>query len=93
MPFRFRSGPVLTSANEFATSTKSSLPVIGVDLPTQTLSQLTLDPAWITEDEEWRSLVSSLGVMGEDRRYMDNVREMVRATYFGSSSALSLIHI
>lgn len=65
-------------ASDFATQTQSTLPVLGIDLPPLLICQLTLDTAWITDDEAWRSLLNKEGVHAGDRRYMDSIREGVQ---------------
>ncbi|KAL0241915.1 hypothetical protein I308_106089 [Cryptococcus tetragattii IND107] len=65
-------------ASDFATQTQSTLPVLGIDLPPLLICQLTLDTAWITDDEAWRSLLNKEGVHPGDRRYMDSIREGVQ---------------
>lgn len=52
--------------------------MLGIDLPPLLICQLTLDTAWITDDEAWRSLLSKEGVHPGDRRYMDSIREGVQ---------------
>jgi hypothetical protein len=63
-------------ASDFATSNKIQLPIIGVDLPLPLLSQLTLDVAWVTEEEPWRGVLASM--TPPDRKYAEQVREAVR---------------
>lgn len=62
--------------SEFATSTKSSLPIIAVDLPLPLLSRLTLHPEWVSDDEPFKSILASLAT--SERKYADTVREGVR---------------
>nr|ODN99778.1 PEK/GCN2 protein kinase [Cryptococcus depauperatus CBS 7855] len=64
-------------AAEFAAQTKSSLPVLGIDLPPFLLCQLTLDTAWVHDDEAWRAILSKEGIHPSDRRYADTIREGV----------------
>lgn len=67
----------LLSAVEFATTTRSQLPIIAVDLPAALLSGLASDHAWLTEDEAWRGVLTV--VPGPDRRYAEIVRDAVRS--------------
>lgn len=64
-------------ADDFATSVKSSLPVIGVDLSAEMLSAMTLETAWVRDDEQWRAITHPQ-LPTSERRYADQVREAVR---------------
>lgn len=66
----------LTSADEFAASVKSTLPVIGVDLAPELLSQLAFETGWITDDDAWRSLTHS-ALPNSERSYAEQVRRAV----------------
>ena len=70
-------------ASEFATSSGSTLPIIGVDLPITLLSKWTLDSTWIHDDEAWRGTLASIST--SDRRYADSVREAVQDAMRGKS--------
>jgi translation initiation factor 2-alpha kinase 4 len=63
-------------AHDFVQSTKSSLPVIGVDLPVHILSHMALETGWITDDEAWKPILADKAV--SDRKYAETVREGVR---------------
>lgn len=62
--------------HEFALSTKSPLPILGVDLPLQRLSELTVHPEWVRSEERWKTILAELSP--EDRKYADSVREGVQ---------------
>ena len=62
-------------ASEFAASTKSTLPIIGVDLAPSILAQMTLDTAWLIDDEAWRLLLTPFSTA--DRRYLESIKEAV----------------
>jgi translation initiation factor 2-alpha kinase 4 len=47
-----------------------------VDLPLPLLSQLTLDSAWLVEEEIWRGILA--GLKTAERTYADSVREAVK---------------
>lgn len=64
-------------AADFAVSVKSSLPVIGVDLSAEMLSAMTLDTAWVRDDEAWRAITHPQ-LPTSERRYADQVRDAVR---------------
>ncbi|OXG72558.1 eukaryotic translation initiation factor 2-alpha kinase [Cryptococcus neoformans Gb118] len=72
-------------ASDFATQTQSTLPVLGIDLPPLLICQLTLDTAWITDDEAWRSLLNKEGVHPGDKRYMESIREGVQQMRAGGA--------
>ena len=60
----------------FLQSARSKLPVIAVDLPSSTLAHLALSPAWITDDEAWKQVLTDPAV--DDRKYAETIREAVR---------------
>ncbi|WVF67821.1 hypothetical protein IAT40_002582 [Kwoniella sp. CBS 6097] len=66
-------------ASEFATRTGSKLPILGIDLPLPMLCQMTLDNAWVGDDEAWRSVLAKEAISNSDKRYADSVREAVRS--------------
>lgn len=47
-----------------------------VEIQPKLLSEMALDPAWLTNDEVWRNLV--LDLKPDDKRYAETVREGVR---------------
>lgn len=73
------------TAVDFASTTRSPLPIIAVDLPASLLCSLALDHTWLTEDEAWRLVLA--GVANADRRYAETVREAVRTRASGGGSA------
>lgn len=64
-------------AADFATSVKSTLPVIGVDLSAEMLGAMTLDAGWVRDDEQWRAITHPQ-LSTSERRYADQVRDAVR---------------
>ena len=62
-------------ARDFATSVQSMLPVIGVDMPSEFLSQLAFDLGWIHDDDAWRTVLHTLPT--SDRGYANHMREAV----------------
>jgi translation initiation factor 2-alpha kinase 4 len=61
---------------DFLTSTRSTLPVIAVDVPASILAQLAINTSWITEDEAWKAVLTDPAI--DDRKYAETVREGVR---------------
>lgn len=59
--------------------------MLGIDLPPLLICQLTLDTAWITDDEAWRSLLNKEGVHPGDKRYMESIREGVQQMRAGGA--------
>lgn len=62
--------------SEFALSTRSTLPIIAVDLPLPLLSRLSLHPEWVHDDDPWKIILGGLATT--ERKYADQVREGVR---------------
>jgi translation initiation factor 2-alpha kinase 4 len=67
------------------------VPLIGVDMPVSTLSQMALDPSWINEEEAWRSLLS--GMKPGERGYMDSIRDAVKEVKAKSGGSLWLFSV
>lgn len=65
-------------AHDFALSVKSSLPVLGVDLPTDLLSRISHETGWVNSGDEWRSAVLS-SLPTSERHYAEQVRDAVKA--------------
>ena len=63
-------------AADFATSVRSTLPVIGVDLSPELLGTLTLDTAWVNDDDAWRPTHAAMPT--SERSYADTVRRAVQ---------------
>jgi translation initiation factor 2-alpha kinase 4 len=63
-------------AGAFAQSVQSTLPVIGVDLPSELINSLAFDLHWIHDDDAWRTVMHS--VPGGERKYTNAVREAVQ---------------
>ncbi|WVR08793.1 hypothetical protein IAU60_005851 [Kwoniella sp. DSM 27419] len=72
-------------ASDFAAQTGSPLPVLGVDLSSSMLCQMTYDLSWVTDDEAWRAIQTKEGISPGDRRYTESVREAVKG-YKGAAN-------
>lgn len=60
------------TVREFATAAKTTLPVLGVDLPSAVLAQLALTPEnWVHDDAAWRS---TLAILGNERQLGEALR-------------------
>ncbi|RXK39365.1 PEK/GCN2 protein kinase [Tremella mesenterica] len=68
-------GVYYDKASEFSITTQSNLPILAVDLTPSFLSQLIVDPSWITEDEIWRSFLINMN--NTDKEYAGSVRKAV----------------
>ncbi|WVQ95416.1 hypothetical protein IAU59_002513 [Kwoniella sp. CBS 9459] len=76
-------------ASEFAAQTGSNLPILGIDLPLPILCQMTLDTAWVNDDEAWRSLLARESISNTDKRYADSVRDAVKSCKSSESNGLA----
>ena len=58
-----------------------------MDLPSTLLSSLTLNTEWINDDETWRTILANH--FGDERKYMDQVREAVQKEIRGDIGHLN----
>ncbi|ORX40873.1 kinase-like domain-containing protein [Kockovaella imperatae] len=62
-------------ASEFAESTRSTLPIVGVDLAPSILAQMALESSWLSDEEAWRTLLAPFSTA--DRRYVESIRDAI----------------
>lgn len=73
-------------AAEFAASTGSTLPIIAVDMLPSVLSQMTVDTAWVHDEEAVRPFLANMTVK-HDKEYLQAVVMAVRETIAESKKA------